>query len=264
MTDSLFRWMAEYNKTRNFDSLKKILLEETPVPKELQPLFMRKEGEENKIIRGVAIFANGDRLLKELIKREIVSENHISQPVPVRNKDELFDFLDNHIHEDGVAVYDRKNKEMAMVTLIKNSVMNVAHLFPKDTITYFGLKDVTERDIGNKTRLAVSITSLVTDSEAYLIKRSIFGPNPGTKPIYDKDNVDLGDGISHVKLGSVQLFKNGTIKQTLSFVRAPENGHIPFIDEDSKLVGILRNYEQTNGKPKRVSEEAISPDYFIK
>jgi len=258
----LFPWLVEYSKKRNFDPLKGILLDQTPIPEVLQKLFLYAEGAENKIAKGVAIFANGDRLLKELIRREIVGNNHVSAPVPVKNKEQLFAFLDDQIHEDGVIVYDGKNEEMVRVYSMQNNISNVAHMFPRDAITYFGQREVTEGDIGNKARLALWITSMVSDSQAYLIKRTVFGPNPGTETRYEDGNVDLGDGIRHVKLGSVQLVKKGRIEQTLSFIQAPQSRDAPYLDEESKLVGVLRQYAEERGRTHRVSEKVISPEYF--
>lgn len=195
-----------------------------------------KEGKENKEYAGITIFKNGDTLLNKLKERRYVNPKAIDEFEDISTLEKFFDFLDSKNsegddgEEDGVYIFESKNKKIARVSKIYCPESPIENKIPLDFIYFNGMNGSVNpwnelyRKLGNKTRLAIDLTHLYNDVEAYQIKRS---------------------GYTQLGMGKVTHFNKNGLSEEFFFMHNPEQNL--FIYPEQKIIGVYRSYNNKNG-----------------
>ena len=159
MGDTFFSWVVEYHCTRH-------LPEGFPLTE-----HTRVDGREPQVHPGLLILKNGPRTIDDLIADALVNPDMIGGEDKITDKNSLFDYLDENARMDGVHIMSEDGTIMWVYVLNnKYSQQRALHLLPPDF--FGGSKQLSEGNVGNKTRLAVHLPRALPHFKAYLVNQT--------------------------------------------------------------------------------------------
>lgn len=204
------------------------------------------EGEtENPHYNGVYLVYDGDRILETASSR-IMRKKALRETLEVSTKDSFLEQLRKSGDQDQVFLYNTRKQQLIRVkgefsnALPGNQSIDelLEKYLPADFMSADG--NIPAYEVGTKTANA-----LLT---AYALNK---GVDKGVRTIIVKRTAyDLGMGKV------VEFGKKGLIREFF-FQYAPEHQG-SFVDEEHKIVGVLREYQHRRGKQVCTSERYVS------
>ena len=221
-----------------------------------------EEGEENKYIHGVVIFADGNTLARRLVHDRVIKDTAAPLFTPVRNYDELESYLRGQHKHDGAFFYNGSTLEMARANRVNDEPDGSAEVarryseiaplwhelvpvdFVSEKATQFNFSDL-ENTVGRRTGLALTLPYVYSTEESSVhaaqIKQSARG--------------ELG-------MGTVNLYTpQGLSKRFLLRYEPLSCG--PFIDESCGITGYVQELRPRGGRVQVVEEERVSSEFYL-
>lgn len=235
VNSNLFGWLVDYHCSHNLKAcLPHIRDGITYSPITYEPI---REGLENELYTGVLIVANGETLLEELVKGNIIMDTEDIHPdfVAVNDSRDLSEYLNSQENRDGSHIFDSANHKIARVyefnnnppALQENGGYSLLDRIPHDFCSYNRKIQETSDKIGTKTRLAIKLPQAQPHLETFQIKRTGYTP--------------LG-------MGKVTHFNKDGLA---------EEFFLMYDGKEGEIAGVHRTYSTADGELKRAGEKTI-------
>ena len=180
----LFKWLVHYHCRVN---LPKCLPYLSDGKLYVRGQALQEAFDENELYKGLLLVAGADVRVERLIREGLLFDEPTAF-VGIPEEEFFFSYLRNQQNGDGAYLVDHSARRIAHVLEMNNAPpqimiggtaantlgINVYQKLPPDFVSAKG--DVTTRNIGTKTRLAIKIPLAYHGLETYQIKRSAYTP----------------------------------------------------------------------------------------
>lgn len=233
----IFEWLVKYHCEHNLElCLAHIQNGTYRSPITGKPLDIGFE--ENDAYKGILVVANGDKLLNNMIQDGIAKKQHVGDISGVANEKDFFDYINRQRNSDGAYLFDSVNQRIARAYLLNNSPKSLdesidpaENRLPNDFLSNDSRID-SQKEIGTKTRLALTLTLAYEGVEAFQIKRTAYAPSG---------------------LGKVTHFNKDGLYREFFFDYSESEG----------IYGVYRRYAKENGTLKCIEEKIVPIEEIV-
>ncbi len=221
-----------------------------------------QEGEENKYIQGIIVFADGNTLADRLVQDRVIKDVSYPQFTTINNREELNKYFAQARKHDGAFFYNGSAQAIARANWVNDEpngtpeIQTRYHQIAPKRAQFVHPEFVEENNhtpldlatlenkIGRRTSLALVLpfvySTIDSNVQAYQIKQSAYG--------------QLG-------MGTVNHYTpQGLSKRFLLKHEPKTNG--PYIDETLGLTGYLQTLRPVNNQVQIIEEQQVPKEIF--
>ena len=236
--ENLFEVMMEYHYQNLLACLPHLSEKGQILDAEGKPLLEGKS--EVPYYKGALILYDGETILKKASDMILRKRNGVRPTEEIGTRSDLIGRLQQEPDQDCVYLFNTHNSRITPIKgELKNHHQEIKDLedllethLPKDFLSK--TEEIEVYNAGNKTAIAMIAAKVLPEIRSIIVKRSAYG--------------DLG-------MGKIAEFgEDGYIRREFFFEYAPDHQG-PFVDEEKKIVGIMREYNP-------MSKELASEKYI--